>query len=287
MRKFKKIQNYTILRIINEGYQGIVYEVVDSLGEKYALKKMRMNKYSDRECRNLINISLKYCINLVDSFIYKGEYRCLVHKCYQCSLQDFLDKNDFIPLETIKKWGMQIALGMNSLHEKNIIHRDLKPGNILLTEDNYHADIVIADFGFSIDITQEKAISSVGTRKYAAPEIMNENYTNKVDVYSYGVLMYFLIFRTFPKVSKKKQLKIPETNLINDSSECLEFLKKTLSYNPESRPSFVEISNDNFLKGKYFAARAYAMKSTNDPELSFDDKIRKYIFGDNCNKKIN
>ena len=72
--KSKIIKNYKIWRIINEGYQGIVYETVNSLGEKYALKKMKLDKYSDREWRNLINISLEFCVKLIDSFIYKNMY---------------------------------------------------------------------------------------------------------------------------------------------------------------------------------------------------------------------
>ena len=51
---------------------------------------------------------------------------------------------------------------------QGIIHRDLKPENILLTK---HKQIKLADFGLSIDATQERPVTRAGTLDYMAPEV--------------------------------------------------------------------------------------------------------------------
>jgi serine/threonine protein kinase len=84
-----------------------------------------------------------------------------------------------------------IACGMNAIHAQNIMHRDLKPANVFL-DTNFHPRI--ADFGrarLDDDIQRTRLQSAT----YAvAPETYDENghYTTKVDVYSYGVMLYML-----------------------------------------------------------------------------------------------
>ncbi|OHT14552.1 hypothetical protein TRFO_42996 [Tritrichomonas foetus] len=83
---------------------------------------------------------------------------------------------------------LDICLGMRFIHRRGFVHRDLKPQNIMLTDE---FDAKITDFGCSrfFDINDELAqTNNIGTLKYMAPEIKDENpYNNKVDVYSFGV----------------------------------------------------------------------------------------------------
>ena len=51
---------------------------------------------------------------------------------------------------------------------QGVIHRDIKPENILLTQ---HKHIRLADFGLSIDATQERPVTRAGTLDYMAPEV--------------------------------------------------------------------------------------------------------------------
>lgn len=83
---------------------------------------------------------------------------------------------------------VEVVLGMYYIHSRNFMHRDLKPLNILLSK-NLH--VRITDFGLAkeegLSVSQSKG---VGTLRFMAPEIFEENddddgivYTNKVDVY--------------------------------------------------------------------------------------------------------
>jgi serine/threonine protein kinase len=90
----------------------------------------------------------------------------------------------------------------------NIAHRDFKPENIFITED-YNSNgtlrtvYKIGDFGFS---SQKKTFNDVlGTYQYMAPEIFNrEEYTSKVDVWSFGITIHQLLFNELYYSGKNK-----------------------------------------------------------------------------------
>ena len=88
-----------------------------------------------------------------------------------------------------------VAHAMACLHAHNVIHRDLKPANILLAKEHRPC---IGDFGcarfLNVNGSSALSVTGIGSRLYMAPEIMtnNRSYTNKVDVYSFGVTIWAL-----------------------------------------------------------------------------------------------
>lgn len=95
----------------------------------------------------------------------------------------------------------QIMLGLNYMHLESITHRDLKPENVLLvSEDMDNFDIKIADLGFAAKFDKNTGLDLVlGTPLYMAPELVkHEKYSEKVDVWSLGVITYQLLTGTTP-----------------------------------------------------------------------------------------
>ncbi|GLT42717.1 hypothetical protein SLA2020_167030 [Shorea laevis] len=91
-----------------------------------------------------------------------------------------------------KKIILEIANGLAYLHggcRQKIIHLDIKPQNILLDEN---FDAKVSDFGLSklVGREQSQIVTTMrGTPGYMAPEWLNSVITEKVDVYSFGIVV--------------------------------------------------------------------------------------------------
>jgi len=144
-------------------------------------------------------------ICLLLAYAYTDEYQVMVSELMKCSLYDVFKANALhnTPLTQRKQivYALQIAQGMSYLHgfKPVIIHRDLKPQNILIS---YSGRCKIADFGLAKiratpagqgETDQYKLTGETGTYRYMAPEVFrHETYSEKVDTYSFAMLMYFL-----------------------------------------------------------------------------------------------
>ena len=100
-----------------------------------------------------------------------------------------------IPEEKVWQLAIQIAQGMQAIHQVNIIHQDLKPENILLTKQGV---VKITDFGISETFRSSKSRieeSDVkGTFVYASPEqLIGKNVGKESDVWSFGTTLYHVL----------------------------------------------------------------------------------------------
>ena len=137
---------------------------------------------------------------------------------------------------------------MAYIHSKGLIHRDLKPENILFSE---HMHAKIADFGLARSDVGTMTLSQ-GTPQYMAPEvIISKDYTNKIDVFSFGQIVLEVLSKEplFPNEMTvfSIQTSITNGNLPqipdNIDPEMSELIKNCRSLLPEERPSFELISN--------------------------------------------
>jgi len=128
------------------------------------------------------------------------------------SLYDILKKvrnNKSPPIEDQIKMKIlsDIARGMHYLHshEPKILHRDLKSMNVLVSS-SYQAKL--ADMGLSRIVTRRGSMSMsiVGTPHWAAPEIVNKlKYSEKADIWSYGVIVWETVTHQRPYAGLKRQ----------------------------------------------------------------------------------
>ena len=171
-----------------------------------------------------------------------------------------------LSFDEIKSFFRDITSGLNHLHVNKYIHRDLKPSNCLLHKDSSseRLHVLVSDFGEVQGVgTIRKSTGATGTISYCAPEVLRRqpngkygNFTTKSDIFSLGMILYFLCFARLPYTNAdvldednedldqlKKEITTwsglqEERKLRPDLPELLyTFLRRLLSLNPDERPS--------------------------------------------------
>lgn len=140
-------------------------------------------------------------------------------------------------------------------------YRDIKPENILLESDDLdNLNLKITDFGFACFFQPEKGLEEVlGSPLYMAPEIVREeNYDQKVDIWSMGVITYILLCGRPPFRGRSKQEifhSITSGELLFDhpiwdkvSNEAKDFIKKALAKDRNHRPNASEMLDHPWIR---------------------------------------
>ena len=158
-------------------------------------------------------------------------------------LYSFLELKGPLEESILPFYAVQVAYIISFLHSKNIIYRDLKLENLMLDENGY---LVLIDFG-SCKIMEEKTelqSSFDGSIDYMAPEVISgEGHNMMADWWSYGILLYELLFGKppFHDGSTNRILDLITTSNVryssknNISSITKDFLNKLLKKNPKER----------------------------------------------------
>ncbi|GMG40101.1 unnamed protein product [Ambrosiozyma monospora] len=173
--------------------------------------------------------------------------------------------------------------GLQCLHSSKIIHRDLKPSNCLF-KSKFPSDytpinstssfkriptLLVSDFGESIvENTKRNSTGATGTLEFCAPELFQlesdgrlKEFSYASDIYSLGLILYYLCFNKLPFKSQGPKLIRNEIsqfeflqdfekirNISNDASskdtlfpEWIEMIKQMTSYDPLKRPTTEQI----------------------------------------------
>jgi hypothetical protein len=135
-----------------------------------------------------------------------------------CSLYDYIHKEEKkLSMEEKSKIALGIIQGIEYLHQNNIVHCHLHSKNILLDEE---LNPIIVDFGFRNLYELANLFNKyVNKNGYSAPEVLgtsgkffkipentNEN-LEKIDIYSYGMILWEIITNTVPFDVKLSDVK--------------------------------------------------------------------------------
>ncbi|KAH9794213.1 Receptor-like serine/threonine-protein kinase [Citrus sinensis] len=186
-------------KILGKGGFGSVFEGTQTDGTKVAVKRLEgigeINKSFLAEVKTIGSIHHLNLLRLI-GFCTEKSHNLLVYEYMPNGSLDrwlFQRSDEFmLDWQQRKKIILDIAKGLTYLHEdcrQKILHLDIKPQNILL-DDNFNAKV--ADFGLSklIDRDQSQVVTTMrGTPGYLAPEWLSSVITEKVDIYSFGVVM--------------------------------------------------------------------------------------------------
>ena len=89
------------------------------------------------------------------------------------------------------KVGKDICNALIACKEYGIVHRDIKPQNIFVSK---YGDYKLGDFGIAKTVEKTMGGTKIGTYKYMAPEVYNNQpYGSAADIYSLGLVLYWLL----------------------------------------------------------------------------------------------
>ncbi len=143
---------------------------------------------------------------------------------------------------TVTEWALQILDVLDYLHSlpTTIVYRDLKPSNVML--DGNTGKVMLIDFGIarSINQTQEKGVTAVGTMGYAPPELFSGQVEPRSDIYSLGSTMFHLLTGADPQNNPLLIFdfqKNPRPRQINPrlSDQMEKILMRAVEYNADAR----------------------------------------------------
>ncbi len=127
-----------------------------------------------------------------------------------CELIEFKNLQD---KQILTEIICQISSVLYYLHQSAYIYYDLKSENILIKEKEGKTVIKFIDFGLTSSLREGDSITARGTAEYIAPEILRrEKIDHRVDLYSFGILLYRVIYGRFP-FRNKDQLSIYKAHL--------------------------------------------------------------------------
>lgn len=210
MTKDSLTDYFNIIRSIGGGRFGKVYEVQN----KKTLETFACKKVSKSNLLNLIkfkdeisimsksdhpNIIKLYQIYESNRSLYLIMELCKGGELLNQITKRALNKNMYTEKDAAEIF-QQIMSGIEYCHNQGICHRDLNPENILYLKEGSENNnpLKIIDFGLSKFFRLNKLSSKVGSSSYISPEVLEQSYTEKCDIWSGGVILYFLLSGKLP-----------------------------------------------------------------------------------------
>ncbi|XP_072540081.1 serine/threonine-protein kinase tousled-like 1-B isoform X1 [Salminus brasiliensis] len=279
---------YLLLHLLGRGGFSEVYKAFDLFEQRYAAvkihqlnknwreeKKENYHKHACREYRIHKQLDHPRIVKLYDYFSLDTDTFCTVLEfCEGNDLDFYLKQHKLMSEKEARSIVMQIANALRYLNEIKppIIHYDLKPGNILLVDGTACGEIKITDFGLSkimdddnygvdgMDLTSQGA----GTYWYLPPECFvvgkePPKISNKVDVWSVGVIFFQCLYGRKPFGHNQSQQDILQENTILKatevqfppkpvvSNEAKAFIRRCLAYRKEDRYDVHQLCSDSYL----------------------------------------
>ncbi|HET9131293.1 MAG TPA: serine/threonine-protein kinase, partial [Terriglobia bacterium] len=204
----EKVGPYEITTRVGSGAMGEVYRARDTrLQRTVAIKMVRpelalQEEFRARflhEARAISSLNNPHVCSLYDIGEHNGSHYLVMEFVEGESLDQMLKRGP-LALDSILRYGSEIADALNAAHSRGIIHRDLKPANIMIAEGGVkvldfglakHIELNDSCEGTTVTVTAPSNGRLVGTVAYMSPEqVEGLPLDARSDIFSLGVILY-------------------------------------------------------------------------------------------------
>eukprot|EP00747_Dinoflagellata_sp_TGD_P021980 gnl/TRDRNA2_/TRDRNA2_128830_c1_seq1.p1 gnl/TRDRNA2_/TRDRNA2_128830_c1~~gnl/TRDRNA2_/TRDRNA2_128830_c1_seq1.p1 ORF type:complete len:528 (-),score=106.26 gnl/TRDRNA2_/TRDRNA2_128830_c1_seq1:291-1853(-) len=184
------------------GHKCVVKTILKSAVPHVQLFRQEILFHSEMDSPNIVR--------LYESFEDGSQVYIVMEACTGGELNDAMLAEGPFCEATCWTLTRQMLCAVNYMHNKGFVHRDIKPENFLLQESGVplHSNTIkLIDFGMAQRFGPDRALTTkCGTVLFMAPEIyLREEYDEKVDVWSVGVILYILVSGKPPFISEKEE----------------------------------------------------------------------------------
>lgn len=209
--------NYRVISKLGEGGMGVVYRARDEVLQRdVAIKVLSSRTMADKSRKESLlaearavsalshpNICTIYQVGEADGELY------IVMELIEGEPLSALITKDGLPVESVLRYGVQIAGALAHSHGRNIVHRDLKSSNVMVTREGLAK---VLDFGLARrvrkeileetmrtieareamgGVTEESTGGLTGTLPYMPPEVLRgQEADHRGDIWALGVVLY-------------------------------------------------------------------------------------------------
>lgn len=243
---------YEPLRELGSGGMGVVWLARDRRLDRLVAIKTHFARDSrnlqrfQREAEVMARLSHPNLVRIFDFGSEEGQAYLVMEHLEGQDLGDLRRScpEKRLPPERLFPLVLQIATGLEAIHQAGLVHRDLKESNVLVTGER----AVIVDFGLAFQAERTRLTRDqdlVGTVPYLAPELLEGNHPGPgSDWFALGVLTYRCLEGRFPWTQEQVLAGVrswpPEVTTLRSREPWRQALEGLLTREPGERPETLE-----------------------------------------------
>ncbi|MEM7393777.1 MAG: serine/threonine-protein kinase, partial [Verrucomicrobiota bacterium] len=265
----QQLGSYTLERKIGQGGMAKVYLARHAMLKRPTAVKVLENtkptvvKLFEHEVQQTSRLSHPNTIAIYDyGLTPEGRFYYAMEFLDGINLKELLRMSGPLPPNRARHILIQMCGSLSEAHNAGLIHRDIKPANAILCERGGNYDVVkVCDFGLVTDFatgerTDDHKPAVVGTPRYMAPEAFkaSSKIDPRTDIYSLGVLAYFLLTGKTPFMGKtikdlarahlKEAPPPPSHHVKTIPADMEDLILQCMEKKPENRPQSAETLQD-------------------------------------------
>jgi Tol biopolymer transport system component len=192
---------FVLKETLGKGSFGSVYRGFDPAVERDVAVKLYASSSLPSEPRLMARVRHPNVVTVFGAAVHDGKAGIWMELVHGRTLAERVQAEGPLSPEEAARIGVELCGALGAVHDSQLVHQDVKPRNVM---EGDGGRIVLMDFGAGLWRRRGEVTSDglSGTPLYMAPEVvLGEAPSPQSDLYSLGVLLYYLLTGTYPVYS--------------------------------------------------------------------------------------